>query len=334
MQEKKMAKDRESEKKRDYSQAKQPDSSSAQGTGEAGTRGVAPGEGRNTADAPTPKKPQSLPAQTGEEGSNVQDKVVSYGQQLRYERGLRGWTQEQLAEKLGTTVLEVQKWETDSSALDFASRQKLTKLLGNDFYLSSQVKATPDGMALQVRIVQRLPAAQDFTTIISALTRLHTQFWLIQQSSLADLIEFAQTQDRRFFEKANLIIENLASNSPALITFLTDPGTVTTAVASGVTLALALNKVIDAITQAWNKIVDAKIETRKKEAEQRNKEAEERRKQVEEAVATLTKVIDELRPGADLQTRAMMLQVILPDYVECLNGKGRKLDLSPLIVCP
>ena len=143
-----------------------------------------------------------------------------------------------------------------------------------------------------------------------------------------------ETQDRRFVEKANLIIDNLASNSPALITFLTDPSTVTTAVASGVTLALALQKVTEALVQAWNKIVEAKTETRKKEAEQRNKEAEEKKKQTEEAVATLTKVIDALRPGDDPQTRAMMLQTILPDYVECLNGKGRKLDLSPLVVCP
>src|SRR5713226_6602581 len=106
--------------------------------------------------------------------ADVQDNVINYGQQLRHERELRAWTLEQLAGKIDVPVSKAQSWENDSVSLDLASRQKLSQILGNDFYLSSEVMTNG---TLQVRIVQRLLTAQDFTTIISVLTEFHTQFW-------------------------------------------------------------------------------------------------------------------------------------------------------------
>lgn len=326
-------KDKRKAKKQQPSQTPQPSTHSVPGRSSAKDIREAIKNRRpvtSTEVPPVPRRRSPTPLRE-EEFSHIPGKIVSYGQQLQYELKLRGWKPIQLVEKIGIPLPQVLFWVTDEIKPDLASRQKLCQLLGNAYYLSSKVLHNG---TLQVRIVQRLPSPQDFSTIFSALTRLHTQFWLIQRRNIDDLNKFAETEDRSYVEKANLIIENLSTKSPALITLLTDPGTVTTIVASGVTLALALNKVIDSMTQAWTKIVDVRIETQKKEAELRNKEAEERRKLIEEAVAAMTKIIDELAPGADQKTRAMMMQAILPKYVECLNGKGNKLDLSPLVICP
>jgi ribosome-binding protein aMBF1 (putative translation factor) len=80
-----------------------------------------------------PVKPGSLPARAEEEGSKVQDQIISYGLQLRYEREQRGWTQEEFANMFGVDISKVQSWETNRSAPDLSYRQKLAGLLGNDY---------------------------------------------------------------------------------------------------------------------------------------------------------------------------------------------------------
>jgi len=286
-----------------------------------------------------PRKEVDLPEQEFEEQQvqieqqstehiALQDQVTSYGQQLRYERKLRGWTEEQLAEKIGVSPKQVKEWETNRRDLDSASRRELSKILGNAYYLSSE---TPDKRTLKVRIVQRQLIAQDFTTIISVLTEFHTQFWLIQQGRFADLAKYTETQDRHFVKEANLVIDNLTSNSPALLTLLTDPGTATTAVAEAVTLAVALQKVVDVIMQTWGKFQERKqkqfemeqkrleeqFEMQQKQFEMQQKQLEAERKQFEWEQQQLDRIVgfaNTLHPGIDEQTREEIMQAMKLTY--------------------
>jgi transcriptional regulator with XRE-family HTH domain len=259
-------------------------------------------------------------------GSSPEQEIKGYGKQLQLERELRGWTQEQLAARIGVDVSVVQLWETNRSSPDRTYRQKLAELLGNYYSLSSEVLTNGD---LQVCVVQIELTAHDFTTIISALTEFYTQFWLLQQGRIDDLAKYTKSQDSRFVREANLVIDNLASNSPALITLITDPGTATSAVTSSVTLAVAMQKAVDAIVQVWVKIINAKIDARNKGALQRKKEEEERRKLIKEALHDIATIIDEVYPGVDQQTRTMLVQAILPKYLDFIE-KGVKFDL-PLL---
>src|SRR2546428_13926856 len=90
--------------------------------------------------------------------------------------------------------------------------------------------------ALHIRIVEEPLTAQNFTTIITAITKLYTKVWLIQQGRFSDLINYAQTRDIRFTKEANLTIGKLAHDSPALVELLLNPPTL----AATATVALAL----------------------------------------------------------------------------------------------
>lgn len=265
-------------------------------------------------DSPIPW-PFNEPYKALSDGEEYQGKVTSYGQQLRYEQELRGWTTPELAKKLNTTVSEVESWETDHSAIEFASRQRLSQLLGNNFYLSSEVIATPDGTALKARIVQRQLIAQDFTTIISVLTEFHTQFRLIQQGRFADLAEYTQTQDRRFVEEANLDIYNLTSNSPALITLLTDPGTVTGVVTTTVTLAVALQKTVDAISKSLIQYRKDQLYLQKEELDVKRQNQE----YIKSVFITTKEAVDDVWPNADSEQKAKMMQDMLPNWEKLLK---------------
>jgi len=286
----------------------------------------------NTLDAFEKLKSQGKVISYGEE---YLGKVISYGQQLQFELKLRGWTQEELAKKIGVDVRVVREWETNRLELNRTDRRKLIEFLGrNDYYLSSEVLDKGD---LRIRVVQLELTARDFTTIISALTEFHTEFWLIQEGRFADLEEYTRTQDSLFMEKANLVIDNLTTNSPALLTLLTDPGTATTAVTSIVTLAVALQKAVDVIAQTWKKIQDIdqehqkrKLEMQQKQFEMEQKQLEAKRKQIEweqqqleeqltrkqkEIESTITMMVgiaNMLRPGIDEQTRGIIMQAITP----------------------
>lgn len=322
-----MAMDQESEKKEKTSQDSQPDLGSAQGRSEAGTRGVAPGNTRSTAEEKGPEMPQRFPDQKGgksrwekgksgwkkrsttpfaevQEGQDevvnqgqqeqsgqpspeykeVQDKVVNYGQQLRHERELRGWTQEELAKEIGVSVPVVQSWENDHSPPDLAFRQKLSQLLGNDFYLSSEVLVNG---AHRVRIVQRQLAAQDFTAIIPALIELHIKCWLIVRGRYAELIEYAQTHNVKFAEEAGLVITSIGYSSPfeMILQFFektlkpVDPKNIMEAVVIG----------IDGVFQARQRLIRVMLDNQKRaqqiQQNARKAEQEFQRRQHELAIA-------------------------------------------------
>lgn len=311
-------KDKKKAPQEGVSQARQSNSSSAQISKTDQSLKDAASDRRPDTPPEAPPAPQRILRPPHEGGSNVENTVISDGQQLQYERGLRGWTQEELAREIGVPVSVVQSWETDHSAPDFTTRRKLSRVLGNDFYLSSNVKT--DG-TLEVRIVQRLLTAHDFTTIFSVLTEFYTQFWLIQQGRFDDLTRFAQTQDSRFVEEANLIITGLSYNSPALITFLTAPGTITSAVTGAVTFAVALQKVVDAIAQARKKLKTTEAESEKEKLDLEKEKLKVKEMQRDFALETATKLFDVLYPDADQQTRTTVMSTMVPTLSQLLNGK-------------
>jgi transcriptional regulator with XRE-family HTH domain len=223
------------------------------------------------------------PTQNEQESSKV---PVNYGRQLQRERKRKGWTQERLAMMIGVPVSEVTSWEKNLSSPDRLSRRKLAELLGKDIYRTSEavVKDTSrtsraDG-TLQIRITQEQLTAQNFTTVISALTELHTKCWLIQQGRFVHTIEYAQTRNVKFAEEANLVITKMAYNSPLAITFAPlDPKNI----------ADALVVAIDGTVQAGQRLVAVKIANQEKGAQiqQAAKRAEQeyQAKQQELAIA-------------------------------------------------
>lgn len=184
--------------------------------------------------------------------------LMNYGQWLRSEREKRGWTPNQLAEMLGLPIAVIRRWEKNQAYPDTTFRQKLTELLGKGISSTSLAAGT-----LQIRITQKQVTAQNFTTIISALTELHTECWLIQQGRFVEAIEYAQTHNVKFAEEANLVITRLAYNSPLWITFAPlDPKNI----------ADALVTAIDSVTQMGQR--HKKIELENQEKAEQIREAE------------------------------------------------------------
>jgi hypothetical protein len=181
----------------------------------------------------------------------------------------------------------------------------------HDFSLSSLVVDREDGTtALQVSIDQTPLIAQDFTTILSALTRLHAKGWLLQQGRAADVSRYEQTKDSRFVEEASLTIISLSHQSPALITLLTDPALITGVVTSTVTLAVALQKVIDLVEKVWRKHQDEKLAKR---MQQRNF-----------ALEAAKVYVNTVCSSCDQVTKDKMIQAVVPDISELLLLKRKR----------
>jgi transcriptional regulator with XRE-family HTH domain len=67
------------------------------------------------------------------------------GQRIREARGLKAWTQQQLAEALGSSSMQgdVSKWETGRARPSFATLTKIAEKTGAE--LSSFLSSSPDG---------------------------------------------------------------------------------------------------------------------------------------------------------------------------------------------
>ena len=103
--------------------------------------------------------------------------------------------------------------EADLSEADL-SEANLIGVIGLD---EKNEEAEDTAFALRIYVIEEPLTAQNFTTIISAITELHTKCWLIVKDRFADLIEYTQTHNIRFVEEAGLVIAKLTHNSPAEI---------------------------------------------------------------------------------------------------------------------
>ncbi len=204
---------------------------------------------------------------------------------------------------------------------------------------------------IRIRITEEPLTAQNLITIISALTELYTKCWLIGQGRFADLIEYTQTRNARFAQKAHLVIARVAYNSPFNMDWKVD--------LSAPSVAEAFTTAIDAVTQRQQRLEKAELENRakrqeieqvKQKAAQENKLAlldqerqeleverqrlellekrlEVQKKGIEFAIEIANKMVDILRPSADEDTRAMLIQAVLPNLLQLDNGKGLELIL-------
>jgi AraC-like DNA-binding protein len=233
-----------------------------------------------------------------------------------------------------SSITEVQR------LLDFTQIPVSNEMLP-DF---KEILTLPASRIIHIRIEEQPLTAQNLSIIISALTELSTKYWLIAKGRFADLIEYTQTHNSRFAEEAQVIIAKISYNSPFSMDWKVD--------LSAPSVAEALVITIDGITQRRERLEKAKLENQTKaqeikeaeqKAEQENqaarleleqrrlevleKELEIQKKGIEYALEIAQKVVDTLHPGADPATRAMEIQVYLPNIIQLQNGKGVRLPL-------
>lgn len=70
--------------------------------------------------------------------------MMTFAQRLKYERVFHAWSQEQLAELVGTSARNVRRWERGSTYPNFYFRQKLAELLGKSTFELGLLEANPD----------------------------------------------------------------------------------------------------------------------------------------------------------------------------------------------
>ena len=273
-----------------------------------------------------------------------------------YPSGVPDWGQE------GRTSEQ----ETDAGGLQHALEQVQSKQDTDtqDFQHAleqrQEVATGKSTLTFQIRITEEPLTAQNFTTIISTLTELHTKAWLIQQGRFSDLINYAQTHDIRFTKEANLTIGKLAHNSPTLVELILNPTTLAAAAGAVVTLTGALKIAIDNVGQTSLRFKEKEldIEMRKQEAQRAQQTAaqqaeQERQKaqleiekqrleiekqrleveknRVEVALETASKMIDALRPGIDMEKKGMLVQALLPTLLQLSTTEGLEL-VGPILV--
>jgi hypothetical protein len=230
-------------------------------------------------------------------------------------------------------------------------RQEFTTLLQKefgDFFALSHIVLNP---TIGIRVVEEPLTAQNLSVIISTLTELSTKYWLIAKERFADLIEYTQTHNSRFAEEAQVVVTKIIYSSPMNMDWKVD--------LSAPSVAEALVITIDGITQVRKRLEKMEIENQAKvlevkqaeqrvdheqqiaelEREQQRLEVEQRRlevlekrlevqkKGIEYALEIATRVVDTLHPNAELATRSMEIQALLPNLIQLQNGKGLELRL-------
>ncbi|HYT45563.1 MAG TPA: CRISPR-associated ring nuclease [Methylomirabilota bacterium] len=170
-----------------------------------------------------------------------------------------------------------------------------------NYGLTSSLDGAENGQELHIRIVEDPLTMQNLTTIISALTELHTKCWLLQEGRIADLTEYSQKGNPQFDKEAALIITKLTHNSPTwfdLISYVLS--------ASGGIAVMKL--LIDAVIQA-------PLRYKEKEADVVNK-------RTVYLINEIGKVLEIVEKYSDSETKAEVVRNFLPTLTELGKGKG------------
>ncbi len=271
------------------------------------------------------------------------------------------YERERIAEAAGVRSITLYRWTRGESYPRQASLQRLIAALPPKQRQALLLSLREEGIFasltqdifsnLHIRIVEDPLTAQNLITIISSLTELSTKYWLIAKGRFADLIEYTQTHNARFAEDANVIVTQVTYNSPFNMDWKID--------LSAPSVAEALVKTIDGVSQRHSRLEQVMLENQVKaqeikHAEQQaydkqqmavlerekqrleieqhrleilEKQLEIQKKGIEYALEIAEKMVDLLHPGADPATRAMEIQVLLPNLVQLQNGKGLELVL-------
>lgn len=201
--------------------------------------------------------------------------------------------------------------------------------------------------SLLIQILEESLTAQNLSTIIAAITDLHTRCWLIEQKRFTDLMDYAQTRDPRFVKEANLLVGIMTHNSPALIDFIMSP----VGIAGAATIAYVIKKGIDAIVQAPLRYQATKLKNdrealeqkiRKQEAQQEQKKASQKaqleleRQQLEIdrqhlelqkdrikfTIEVATTLGSQLQPDVDKGTRELLAHSLVPPLLQIATTEG------------
>jgi hypothetical protein len=221
----------------------------------------------------------------------------------------------------------------------------------SDFLDSIQYESVKAISTFRIRIVEEPLTPRNLTSILSAITDLSTQCWLLGKGRLADLIAYTQTHDVRFIEETHLSFTKITYNSPFDASFKID--------LSASNIAQAITTSIDGVVQAKQRLEKAEMENKKlaqeiekarQKSDQENKTAlfeQERlalaiekerleilekrldvqKKGIEYALEIANKTVTVLYPTADEQTKALLMQTLLPTLLQLQNGKGLELVL-------
>ena len=241
--------------------------------------------------------------------------------------------------------------ETDLSNANL-NGANLNETIGLEEAMAVAEKRTP---AFRFRITEEPLTPHNLALIISAITELSTKCWLIVGGRFADLIEYTQTKDVRFVEEAQLTIPKIRHDSPLDASFNIDLRL------SPSNLAEAIRTTIDGVTQIKQRLEKAELENEakaqdikyaKQKADHEDKTAlleqerqalviererleilerrlEVQKKGIEYALEVATKTVAVLHPSVDEQTKAMLIQTLLPSILQLHNGKGLELVLPP-----
>ncbi len=206
---------------------------------------------------------------------------------------------------------------------------------------------------IPLRISEEPLTPYNLAIALTALTELTTKFWLIAKRRFDDLIEYTQTHDARFAKEAGATILYARYNSPFTFGFQVDKlvpsvADATMTVVNGLTQRkanleklevenqAAAQKIKEAAQKAQQEQQMAALEREKQKLaieEDRLALVEHRldiqRKGLEDALALASKTVDILRPNADPDARAMMIQSVLPSILQLQNVTGLKLALPP-----
>ena len=224
-----------------------------------------------------------------------------------------------------------------------------------NFHRFSEKMNFPDLTELTIpfRITEEPLTSYNLALALTALTELYTKYWLIAKGRYADLIEYTQTHDARFAKEAGATIAYARYNSPFNFGIQVDKlvpsvADATMTVVNGLTQRKANLEKLELENQA----AAQKIKEDEQNAEQGQQmsaiELEKQRLAIEEdrlalvehrldiqkkgfedALELASKTVDILRPNADPDARAMMIQSVLPSILQLQNVTGLELALPP-----
>ncbi len=166
--------------------------------------------------------------------------------------------------------------------------------------------------SVQLSIIEEPLTARNLVTTISALIELHTKCWLIVQRRFDDFMKYVDTKHPRFEEEANLLFTKLTYDSPLSINLDI----------SLKSLAEALKTAIDAMPQTQPRIKAIKLEDQGKEADTALKQL----KNVDCADGIAAKLVDDLSPGLDADTKIALRKGLYPSILQVGDISGLELN--------
>jgi hypothetical protein len=174
---------------------------------------------------------------------------------------------------------------------------------------------------IRIRIIEEPLTVQNFTTIMSALTELHTKCWLISQDRLAELIEYTQTHNVRFAEEAGLVITKMRHHSPAEVTLGNlDPDK----------LSKALVTAIDGVAQAKQRLKKIELENQEKaeQIRQSEKKAEQEYQAKQQELTIAAQKAAQEPQRAELEQEKQKFELEKQQLIFQIEQEKQKLELE------